>query len=141
MHARNAILSDIASAIALRGVTVARSRVYPTDSAKLPMFLIYGRNENVDWSGAVGAPQRSLSVTIEVLVEARDGDVDTAIGTYCEHIENALNPAGSVTGVHWSRVESTEFSWYHEGNLAIGIAELTVDVQYRTMTADASALA
>lgn len=140
MHARDSILQLIKTALTFRGVTTGRSRVYPTDSAELPMILVYGRSEDTEWSGAVGSAERLLEVTIEVLVEAKDGEVDSKLNTHCEAIEDALNPQGSIAGVLWSRVTGTTFNWIHEGNLAIGIAELTVAVRYRTMTSDASAL-
>ena len=141
MHARKTVRDRIATAIATNGVTVTKSRVYPTDSAELPMFLVYARNETSDWGGAVGAPNRQLQVMIEVLVEAKDGEVDDELDRYTEVIENALNPQGSIDDILWSRITETSYTYNHDGNQGVGIAELTVDVLYRTITADASTFA
>ena len=140
-HVRSTIVDRIATAIALSGVTVRKSRVYPTDSAELPMFLVYGRDEDMGWTGAVGRIDRMLSVVVEVVAEDTDLAVETTLNNYAQHIEDALNAPGAIADALWTRSTNMSISLDHSGNKPVGNMELTFEVFYRTLTADATTFA
>lgn len=137
-HFRSTVTDAIAARIGTNGVTVKNSRVYPTSEGALPRYLVYGLLEDTDWSSSVGTALRTLSVQIEVLLNAAADDVEDNLNDHCEYIENRLNPAQSIANVLWSRVTRTELELHDTGQQALGIAKLTVEVAYRTLTTEAA---
>lgn len=140
-HARDTVIDDIVTAITpVSGATVQKSRVYPTSPDDLPRYNVYFENEEIDWGESVGTADRIMNIKIEVLLEDTTGAVDDALSPHCQFIEDQLNPSGSVANTLWSRVVRTEIDITNGGETSLGIAILTVQVRYRTVTTDASSV-
>ena len=137
-HFRSTVTDRLVTAISDNGVTVEKSRVYPTDDGDLPRYLVYADDESVDWSGGVGSAHRTLTTTIEVLLEGGAANIEDQLGDHCQYIEDQLNPQGSIAGILWSRVTATDLDYVDTGVLKLGIAKLTVEVLYVTLTASAA---
>lgn len=137
-HYRSTITDNIKARIETNGVTVKKSRVYPTTDEGLPLYLVYGMFDDTDWSQAFGTAHRLLTVVVEVVLTALSDNVEDTLNNHCEYIEDRLNPQGSVADVLWSRVVRTELELHDTGKQALGIAKLTVEVAYRTLTTDAA---
>ncbi len=140
-HARDALTDRVVTAIANAGVTVAKSRVYPSSADDLPRYNVYVSRDETDWSQAVGTAHRMLTLTVEIIVEGASATMETTLNTHCQHVEDQLNPSGSITDTLWSRVINTDIELNDAGSVALGIATLTVELAYRTLTADASSFA
>ena len=140
-HFRDTIASRIVTAITpVSGVTVQKSRVYPTSPGDLPRYNVYIDNDDTDWGESVGTADRIMNIKIEVLLESTTDTVDDDLSPHCQFIEDALNPAGSITDTLWTRVTRTEIDVTNGGETSLGIAILTVQVRYRTLTGDASSV-
>jgi len=137
-HFRSTITDRLVTAISGNNVDVEKSRVYPTDDGDLPRYLVYADDETNDWSMGVGSVHRRLTTTIEVLLEGGTTSIEDQLGDHCEYIENQLNPQGSVADTLWSRVQSTDLEYVDTGHLKLGIAKLTVEVAYATLTSSAA---
>ena len=136
-HVRSTITDRVVTAISGNGVDVEKSRIYPTSDDNLPCYLVYVSDEVTDWSQSIGSAFRSMTLSISVILEGGSDNIEDQLSNHCEYIENKLNPQGSIDGTLWSRVTGTDLDLVDTGQLKMGIATLTVDVSYVTVTASA----
>lgn len=138
-HARETILDAIETEISGNGVTVERTRAYPSDEAQLPRYMIYQTGETIDWPmSSSTAIMRRLTVVVEIIVQSASGAIEDAINDQAEYVENQLLYAAGLGGSVSMRLQNSTYNWNGEGQVALGIATLTFEVEYRTVIGDVS---
>lgn len=110
---------------------VYETRVIPMLQLKLPAVSVYTLSDSVNESSD-SEHTRELDLVIEAYVAAGN-NVDDAIDTLCEQIENAIDDDATLNGTcQEALLSSSDLEVFEEGSKLIGFARLTYSVVYRT---------
>jgi hypothetical protein len=135
-HPRNEIRNAVTAL--LMGSTSAGVRVFPTRktdhlASELPVISIYTRDEDSELNG--NAPrelERSTRLLIECMVQ-EDENVDDAMDDFAEEVEDIMDADYTLGGLCFeSQLVSTDMDSVKDSGRAVGILELTYQIEYRT---------
>lgn len=140
-HIRDVILDDIATLIGGNGVTVERSRVYPSKADQFPRYFVFFGGERIDWSMSTKqGTMRFMTVRVEAARQVRSGDsvdiVESQMQIDMRYLEELLERP-ELNNTIDVMLEQIDLRLHHQGDIPLGIAELTLTVQYRTIPGNA----
>lgn len=129
-HVRKQIRDATALALASLG-GVHASRMYPVQPDELPVFLVYGGNEEI--AGDFQTLERRFQVIVEIIADGQG--FDDTLDEQLVAVEEALS--GDLSGLVVSFAPATiELSASVEGSTPIGRARITYEAVYRTSYTD-----
>lgn len=128
---REAIVTALAAAPVFSGRVFA-SRARPTETAELPVALVYTVTEESDIANMAFGLSRTLTVNIELRVSAVSS-LDNMLDGYCEAAEAAMN-ADPTFGrlVFVSFLRGTTIGIDGEGEARQAVATLNYEFRYET---------
>ncbi len=127
-HIRAQIRDAVATAVAGVGLTVKKSRAYPTENDYL---FVYTTSEN-STRVSMSTLERNLSVLIEFTARGPVDTIDDTLDGYAVLVET-LMAASNLGGLVKDHVlQSTEIAFDGEGQKPVGLMRMTYDVLYFT---------
>jgi len=135
MHARTQIRQTVIALLSgstSAGNNVFEARVYPLNEPKLPVLLVYTKQETVG-EQSISRPrthQRELMLTIEAYIKAR-GNVDELTDDLALEVEQLIATNSTLDGLVKDIVlDTTETQFSDEGERPIAVAVLTYSILY-----------
>lgn len=134
-HARDRLLDAIKNLIASNDVPVERSRVWPVAKDDYPRYFVFWIDETIDWSQSTSdGTMRIMQVGVEAARQiATDDDVESTMQIDLRYLEEAL-VLPEIEGAVDAMLDRIELSIHHHGEIPLGVAALTLTVQYRTLS-------
>lgn len=132
-HVRTTIRNDAVTAatgLATTGTNVYDSRVFPTDQAKLPCWLVYSGDEEIVRASTGGLYQRAMQLVFEGVARGTS-DVDGTLDTMLEELETALT-LSSLTGAKTLDIAEIETEFSDDGDAPYGRMAVSYVVTYHT---------
>jgi len=138
-HARNTVLDRIVTAIGASPTTatVAKSRIRPTGEADF--ILVYAFTETALHESPDNI-ERNLTVVAEIRKRVNSTTASDELEVETEHVEQALNPVGSISGVKSCLLVETRYDIELEPTTPVMVATLVYDVYYRTSLTEVSTI-
>jgi hypothetical protein len=140
-HIRDTLLDRIATLIGGNSVPVSRSRVYPSKADQFPRYFVFWEAEEIDWNlSTKDGTMRFMTVKIEaarqVNTNAGVDQVETTLQADTNYLEELLERP-EIDDTIDAMLERIGLKLHHQGDIPLGVVELTLTVQYRTIPGNA----
>lgn len=137
-HPRKSIRDAIETALtglATTGTNVFQNRVFPLEDGDLPGLLIYNGPDVGEKGGGVGQFDRIFDCMVDAVVKAASDTIDDTLDAIAEQIETAIDADRTLSGAcGYAWISNTEFEFNVEQDKRVGIARITITVEYRSAT-------
>jgi hypothetical protein len=141
-HVRQQVRDAVALAIAGNGVTVEKSRRWPTQESDLPRYLVYSLREQMDEAQSTrDGLMRILEIVVEAHVIANPATVDIALDDHAIYLETTLNYSTLTGKVLKTVLRSSDIMLNTDSDALMGVLTLTFDVTYRSLRTNPEVLA
>ena len=133
MHVRNALRDAAVTActgLTTTGTNVYSSRVFALPQAKLPCWMIYTNNEDIELATTSGLQRRVVDLVFEGVARAT-ANIDDTLDTMLEELETAVT-LSDFTQAKSLNLIGVEVEFSDEGDAPFGSITATYQIEYFT---------